>query len=124
MLKPKNGAVIGQVVHAHIEPGEFATHRRVIQRFFHHWVKEVEVELVLATVDAQHGGDCEWRAATCGTGQSRRPLRPKGPVGSFRQVTRACAWSCVRIYSRAGLCALCLQCLTSGRSCRGFADHS
>jgi hypothetical protein len=37
------------------------------QRLFHRWVREVEP--LLATVDAQYGGDCEWRAATCGTGQ-------------------------------------------------------
>jgi hypothetical protein len=55
--KPKNGALIGQVVLAHIERGEFAKHRLVVQRFFQRWVREVE--LLLEKVDAQHGSDCE-----------------------------------------------------------------
>ncbi len=49
------------------------------QRLFHRWVREVEP--LLATVDAQYGGDCEWRAATCGTGQWSVPGNPGDQFG-------------------------------------------
>ena len=39
MVKVQDGAFVGQMVCAHIQPGKLAKHRQVIQRLFHRRVR-------------------------------------------------------------------------------------
>jgi len=66
VTEPQNGALVGQALLAHVQPGEFAKHRRVVQRFFHRRVRQVEP--LLQEVDAQHGLDRKRRATAFGAG--------------------------------------------------------
>jgi hypothetical protein len=42
VAKPKNRALVAQVVLTGVQAHERTEHRRVIQRLFHRWVREVE----------------------------------------------------------------------------------
>ena len=66
VAKAQDGALVGQVVLAHVQPGEFAKQRRVVQGFFHRRVRQVEP--LLQEVNAQHRFDRKRRATAFGTG--------------------------------------------------------
>ena len=67
MAKAQDGALIGQMLFSHVEPGKLAKHRCVVQRLFHGRVRQVAA--FLQEVDAQHGLNSEWRAAALGATQ-------------------------------------------------------
>jgi hypothetical protein len=66
MTEPENGALVGQVVFAHVQPGEFTKHRRVVKRLFHRRVRQVAP--MLKEVDAQHCLNGKRWAPVFGTG--------------------------------------------------------
>ena len=71
MAKAQDGAFIGQVLLSHVQADKLTVQRRVVQRFFHGRVRQVEP--LLQAVDAQHGLHREGRASAFGA--ARRCVR-------------------------------------------------
>ncbi len=69
VAEPKDGALVGQVVFAHVQAGKVTKHGCVVQRLLHGRVRQVEP--LLKEVDAKHGLHSKRRAASFGAARRR-----------------------------------------------------